>query len=86
MTFKPETKEFFRKQGLSFSKRLLSTKLMFLAVVWVAAFYSYNSGKMQDQTYRDITLGICAMVLGASWIDRKTEPKELFDGNSKPGN
>jgi hypothetical protein len=56
-----------------FAERLLSTKLIFCAVVWSAANIWLLLKNIGPDIYRDIT-GLClAGVLGASWIDIKKD-------------
>ena len=64
-----------------FAERLLSTKLIFCAVVWSAANIWLLTKNIDGSIYRDIT-GLClAGVLGASWIDIKKQKAsgDLFD-------
>jgi len=70
----------FKAKIMSFGDRLLSTKLMFCAIVWTAANIWLVMKNIDGSIYRDIT-GICvAGVLGASWIDKKTgKSKDLLD-------
>jgi hypothetical protein len=70
-----------KQKAEQFAERLLSTKLMFCALVWSAANIWLLTKNIDGSIYRDIT-GLClAGVLGASWIDIKKQKAsgDLFD-------
>lgn len=71
MIFKPETKAAIRRNVGSFTERLLSTKLMFCGIVFVAINIWLNMKVIGETTYRDLTIAVLAGVLGASLIDLK---------------
>lgn len=64
---------------IDFGERLLSTKLVFCAVVWSAANIWLIKKVIDASIYRDITAIVVAGVLGASFIDKKASNGKILD-------